>query len=190
MDPGHLSTQPALSCPVSTECECTVFQIKIPICICHTSTHQFWQQHTCGALGESPMEGGVVGQPYESPYFHLRKIFPFHHPKNCFSSGSYKTCHVFWDFNRVGSTYRAREIPVQSHMCFRVFSLKTPKADGCQSVNRLCSGVKNFHSCLHQWGMASYAACWVWRRTNREPYCAPMSNPSTSSWSARPVGSG
>ena len=32
---------------------------------------------------------------------------------------------------------------------------------------------------------------WVWhRRTNRWPCCPPMSNPSTSPWTARPEGSG
>jgi len=29
-----------------------------------------WQQHTCGALGGSRMECGVVGQHYKTPYFH------------------------------------------------------------------------------------------------------------------------
>ena len=44
------------------------------ICTRRTTTHQFiWQQqHTCGALGWSPLEWGVVGQHYETPYFHPR----------------------------------------------------------------------------------------------------------------------
>ena len=40
--------------------------------------------------------------------------------------------------------------------------------------------------------MVSSAACeWVWRRrTSRRPCCPPLSNPSTSSWTAWPDGSG
>jgi len=40
-------------------------------------------------------------------------------------------------------------------------------------------------------GYALFCGLWVWRRrTNRRPCCLPMSNPSTSSWTARPDGSG
>ena len=31
-----------------------------------------WQQHTCGAVGGSPVECGVVGQPHKTPHFHPR----------------------------------------------------------------------------------------------------------------------
>jgi len=58
-------------------------------------------------------------------------------PKNFFSSASYKTCHIFWEFDWVGSTYRTGEIPMQSHMRFVFFSRKSPKAAGCQSVKML-----------------------------------------------------
>ena len=87
-----------------------------------------WQQHTCGALGGSPMESGVVGQHYETPYFH-----PQHrHPPS-------------------------RTLPLL----------------------------------LVQLGYGLLCALWVWRRrTNRRPCCSPMSNPSISSWTARPDGPG
>jgi len=36
-----------------------------------------WQeQHVCGALRGSPMEGGMIGQPYETPHFHPRHRYP------------------------------------------------------------------------------------------------------------------
>ena len=54
--------------------------------------------------------------------------------------------------------------------------------------NRLRTGVGRFRSCLYKWGMASSAS--VGRRTNRRPCCPPMSNPSISSWTAWPDGSG
>ena len=50
---------------MSTECKCMASQIETHICICRTTTRQFmWQQqqHTCGALGGSPMECGVGGR--------------------------------------------------------------------------------------------------------------------------------
>ena len=40
-------------------------------------------------------------------------------------------------------------------------------------------------------GICLLCGLWVWRRkTNRLPCCSPMSNPSTSSWTARSGGSG
>ena len=67
-----------LSAHLSTGCEYTASQIETTICARRTTTHQFiWQQqHTYGALGGSPNEGGVVGQPYETPYFHSRHRHP------------------------------------------------------------------------------------------------------------------
>ena len=72
IDPGHL-LQSALTCPPSANAR----RLK--------SRHPFMlaaQQlisssdnnipRTCGALDGSPMSGGLVGQPYENPYFHLR----------------------------------------------------------------------------------------------------------------------
>jgi len=42
-----------------------------------------------------------------------------------------------------------------------------------------------------QLGFGLLCALWVWRRrTNRRTCCPPMSNPSTSPWTARPNGSG
>jgi len=52
------------------ECERTVPQIETPICTRHTS-HQFigQQQHTCGAVGGSPLECGVGRQiPQDSTF--------------------------------------------------------------------------------------------------------------------------
>jgi len=44
---------------------------------------------------------------------------------------------------------------------------------------------------LVQMGYVLLCGLWVWRRkTNRPPCCPPLSNPSTSSWSAWPDGSG
>jgi len=55
----------------------TAPQIKTPIWTCRTATHQFiWQQHTCSALGVSPLEWGVGRQTHKTPHFH-----PWHqHP--------------------------------------------------------------------------------------------------------------
>jgi len=52
--PCHGAWAPPLSAHLSTECECTVSQIKTPVCAHRTTTYQFiWQQqHTCGALGD------------------------------------------------------------------------------------------------------------------------------------------
>jgi len=76
--PCHGTWTPApVSARLSTGCECTTSRIETPIWARPTTTHQFiWQQHTCGAMGASPMEGEVVGQPYETPYFHPRHRHP------------------------------------------------------------------------------------------------------------------
>jgi len=40
-------------------------------------------------------------------------------------------------------------------------------------------------------GYGLHCILWLWRgRTNRQPCCLPMSNPSNSSWTAKPDGSG
>ena len=57
--------------------------------------------------------------------------------KNFFSSADEKTCLVFWAFYQVCSTDWTREIPVQSHVRFRVFFSKIPKADARRSVKNL-----------------------------------------------------
>ena len=41
-----------------------------------------------------------------------------------------------------------------------------------------------------QMGYGLLCGLWVWRRTSRRPCCPPMSNPSTSTWTARPDVSG
>ena len=65
-------TPAPLSTHLSTECKCTAPQIETAICTSRTTTYQFiWQQqHTCGALGRLPTEGGVDGQPHKTPHFH------------------------------------------------------------------------------------------------------------------------
>jgi len=67
----HGAWTPApLSAHLSTECEYTEPQAETPICTHRTTTHQFiWQQHMCGALGGSPMECRVGGQPYKTSHF-------------------------------------------------------------------------------------------------------------------------
>ena len=70
----HWAWTPApLSAHQPTRHKSTAPQIETPICARRTITHQFiQQQHTYKALrmGRSPMEDGVVGQPYVTPYFH------------------------------------------------------------------------------------------------------------------------
>ena len=83
--PCHGAWTPApLNAHPSIECKCTAPQIETPICTSCTTTHQFiWkQQHTCGALGGSPMECGVGGQPYKTPHFHSRhrRLTPWNDP--------------------------------------------------------------------------------------------------------------
>jgi len=49
---------------------------------------------------------------------------------------------------------------------------------------------RTFPLLLVQMGYGLLCGLWVWRRrTNRRPCCPPMSNPSTSPWTARPDGS-
>jgi len=56
-------------------------------------------------------------------------------------------------------------------------------------LNRLRAGV-TFPLLLVQMGHG-LCGLWVWcRRTSRRPFCPPMSNPSTSPWTAQPDGSG
>ena len=50
-----------------------------------------------------------------------------HPTQKNFPNASYKTCHVFWAFNRVNSTYQTGEIPLQSHVRFGVFFSKIPE---------------------------------------------------------------
>ena len=73
-------TSVSLSVHPSIECKCTALQIETPISIRCTTTHQFiWQQqHTCDALGRSPMERRVGGQPCKTSHFHLRHRHPPH----------------------------------------------------------------------------------------------------------------
>jgi len=50
---------------------------------------------------------------------------------------------------------------------------------------------RTFPLLLVQMGNGILCDLWVWRwRTNRRPCCPPTSNPSASSWTARPDGSG
>jgi len=62
-----------LSAHPSIECKRTALQIETPICTRYpipTTSHQFiWQQHMCGAVGGSPMECGVGGQPHNDSAF-------------------------------------------------------------------------------------------------------------------------
>jgi len=62
----------------SIECKRTVPQTETPICTRNTTSHQFiWQQqHTCDAVGGSPMECGVGEQPHKTPHFHPRHRHP------------------------------------------------------------------------------------------------------------------
>jgi len=70
-------TSAPLSAHVSTEWECKVSKIDIPICTHRTTTRQSnWQQQKCGTRGESPMECRVVGQHHETPHFHPRQWHP------------------------------------------------------------------------------------------------------------------
>jgi len=73
-------TSAPLSAYPSIECRCTAPQIETPICTRRTTSHQFiWQQHTCDAVGGSPMECGVDGQSHKTPHFHPRH---WHPPRN------------------------------------------------------------------------------------------------------------
>ena len=71
-------TSAPLSTHPSIECKRTAPQIETPICTHRTTSHQFiWQQHhTWGAVGGSPMECRVDGQPHKTPHFHPRHRHP------------------------------------------------------------------------------------------------------------------
>jgi len=61
--PCHGAWTSPFSAHLSTEWECTAYQIETSICTCSTTTHQFiWRrrQHKCSALSRSPMECGAV----------------------------------------------------------------------------------------------------------------------------------
>ena len=134
----------------SIECRCTAPEIETSICTRRTTTHQFiWQQqHTCGALGGSPMECGVADNPTR-----LRIFFT---P----DTGTHPS----------GMTLPRRALV---------------------PLNRLRTGIGRFRSCLYKWGLALFCDLWVWRRrTNSQPCRPPMSNSSTSPWTAWPDGSG
>ena len=61
----------AQSAHLSTRWERMASQIELLICTRRTTTQQLiLQQQKCGALGGSLLECGVVGQHYETPYFH------------------------------------------------------------------------------------------------------------------------
>ena len=67
-----------LSAHPSFECKRMAPKIETPIFTRpKTSRHFIWQQQlTCGALGGSPMECGVGGQPHKTPHFHSRHQHP------------------------------------------------------------------------------------------------------------------
>ena len=74
-------TSAQLNAHPSIECKCTAPQIETPfVPAAQQLTAQqliIWrQQHTCGALGGSPVECGVGGQPYKIPHFHPRHRHP------------------------------------------------------------------------------------------------------------------
>ena len=97
------------------------------------------------------------------------------------------------DYKQLHTSFVVRKCDFTSlSKCCRrsVYAFQKKKINGMRSgranrLDRLRTGVGRFRSCLYKWGM------WVWhRRTNCRPCCPPMSNPSTSSWTARPDGSG
>ena len=113
MEPWHLFHSHLLF----IEWECTASQIEIPICTWRTTSHHLiWQQqqqHTCSAVGGSPMECRVGRQDHKTLHFH-----PWH-----------------------------QHLPPGMTLPRRA------------RLNRLCTGVRRFHSCLSKWGMASSVAC-------------------------------
>ena len=78
-------TSAPLGVHLSIECKCTAPQIETPIYTCPATTHQFiWQQqHTCSAVGGSPMECGVGGKPYKTPHFHPQYRHPTPRKRPC-----------------------------------------------------------------------------------------------------------
>ena len=82
--PCHGAWTPApLNSHPSIDIRCTAPQIETPICTRRTITHQsIWQhQHTCWAMGRSPVESGVVGQPHKTLRFHSRHRHQPTHPE-------------------------------------------------------------------------------------------------------------
>ena len=75
IEPGHL-LNPALTRPLSANARC--LKSWHPCCNRRTTSHQFFwqQQQSCGAVGGSPMECGVGGQPHKTPHFHSRHRYP------------------------------------------------------------------------------------------------------------------
>jgi len=74
MEPGYLLHSALIR---QSSAKRTAPQVETPICIRRTSNHQFIeQQQKCGALGGSPMEFGVGGQPYKAPNFHAQHRHP------------------------------------------------------------------------------------------------------------------
>ena len=58
-------------------------------------------------------------------------------------------------------------------------------------LTRLCTSVRRFSSCMHKYSMASSAACECHEAEQTVDHIGtPMSNPSISSWTAWPDGSG
>jgi len=142
-------TSAPLSAHLSIECKCMASQIETPICTRRTTTHRFiWQQqHTCGAVGGSPTEDGVVGQHYTR----LHTFIP--------NTGTHPPGMTSQEQRGSGWTASAP--------------------------------VSDVPFLLVQLGYGLLWDQWVWRRkTNRRPFCPPMSNPSTFSWTTRPDGSG
>ena len=69
MEPGHL-LHSALTRPSSADAR--RLKLRHPFCTRRTTSQQLilQQHHTCGAVGGSPMECGVGGQPHKTPHFH------------------------------------------------------------------------------------------------------------------------
>ena len=67
-------TSASLGAHPPIECKRTAPYIETPVCTRRTTSHQFvWQQHTCGAVDELPMECGVDGKPHTTPHFYSRQ---------------------------------------------------------------------------------------------------------------------
>jgi len=105
---GHL-IHSALTCPSSANARHLKsrhpFVPAAQQLISFQSTSQ--QQHTCGAVGGSPMKCGVSGQPYKTPHFHPRHGHPLRNdpPKTSLSGltasalvsvGRFRSCLSCW----------------------------------------------------------------------------------------------
>ena len=71
MEPGLL-LHTALTCPPTANAWRLKWRFPFVLAAQHLISSPDNSKHTCGALGGSPMENGVVGQHYETLYFHLR----------------------------------------------------------------------------------------------------------------------